>query len=134
MEAFPAVTDWLLGSQVKITLLLDDLEPESCGTIDINVWWKLPSAQGGMPNARVVTSSLLLLPMGSEGAVMELELLMLPSLKNDLGGIAWNVAWNVIYGALICFGLQRPFVWALMQKFCLSWPASGHTLSLSFSC
>lgn len=74
VSCFPDPYSWSDGTEIKVTLFLDDLNPEYGGIVDINVW--SPPLQRkaipSLPEVLVVSSRMLLLPTGTDGAVHEL--------------------------------------------------------------
>ena len=73
-SCFPDPSSWTKGTEIKITLFLDEAHPDEGGIIDINVW--SPPAQletnPSLPQLLVISSRMLLLPSGSDSAVHEL--------------------------------------------------------------
>jgi hypothetical protein len=76
VSCFPDPSSWAKGTEIKITLFLDEVHPDDGGIIDLNVWSPPPTQHKtipSLPQLLMVSSRMLLLPCGSDGAVHELS-------------------------------------------------------------
>lgn len=131
MQIFPEIESWEPGSHVKISLFLDDLDRDAGGLVNLNVWQKPPPSEALLPQKRVASSSVLLLPLGSEEAVEELQPIMSADLKNDLAGIVWASSSSSASAAAQLISPESLKVYMKAATALIKWAKESHCVNTS---